>query len=94
MQLVTDVTSIPNGSTESALLARYPMGGDKLKVIRLAMAASLAANGVVVDADNILITKIFYHVIDGGSTPAPTTPAGSTPTTPSTTPSSRRLLVS
>ena len=39
------------------------MTADGLKVVQLALAASLKANGVTVDPTTIKITGIYYHVL-------------------------------
>ena len=48
-------------------MCRVPMEGDTLKIVQLAAAASLRANGIEVNAEDCVVTGIFYHVIDGSS---------------------------
>ena len=43
------------------------MEGDTLKIVKMAAAASLRANGIQVNADDCVVTGIFYHVIGRSS---------------------------
>ena len=40
------------------------MEGDALKIVKMAAAACLKANGVAVSADDVVITGIFYHILN------------------------------